>query len=50
MTDRKSEMNLQLAVIVIDCDHADCCQRIDYCPMDYVNIRILYFTPKYFSS
>lgn len=44
MTDGKSEMKLQWTVIVIDCGHADCCQRIHYCWMCYVNIMMLYFT------
>lgn len=44
MTDGKSEMKLQWTVIVIDCGHADCCQRIHYCWMGYVNITMLYCT------
>lgn len=45
MTDGKSKIKLQWAmVIVIDCGHADCCKRIHYYFVNYVNITMLYYT------
>jgi len=48
MTDGKSEMKLRWTVIVIDCGHADCCQRIHYWCVDHFNITMLYCTQMFF--
>lgn len=36
-------MKLQWTVIVIDCGHADCCQRIHYCWMCNTNNDVILY-------